>query len=109
MDINDVALNVLDFVVVLSVGDARAEPGEKLSERAGMIRPGFGGQFTGDLDFQVLRPRQPQRGRQINQMDIRMVGRPIGARLSSRRTRGRAFPRRSYRLGRELNYTGGWR
>jgi hypothetical protein len=53
--IDDVSLNVLNFVIVLAVGDARGNPGKELSESAGVVRFGFGQAFAGDFYVEILR------------------------------------------------------
>ncbi len=44
------------------IADARREPREELFERAFVIGPDLGEFFAGDLNVEVLRARQAQRG-----------------------------------------------
>jgi hypothetical protein len=66
MDVNDVALNVLNAVVVLAINNACADPREKLRHRTLMVRFGLTHFFLRDLHVEILRASETESGGQVN-------------------------------------------
>ena len=62
MNVNNVARDILNLVIVLAIRDARRKPREKLAESALMIGFRFGEPRTGDLHVEILGAGQAERG-----------------------------------------------
>jgi hypothetical protein len=70
VDVDNVALDVLEFAIVLPVGDSRSEPGKKVCDCGCVIGFGFGKSLLGDLDVEVLGTGETESGGEVDGPDV---------------------------------------
>src|SRR5437667_8979434 len=69
VDFLDDAFGVLQ-IVMSAINNPRRKPGKELKQRTLVERPGLGEPFSREAHVQILRAREPQRGGQVNEIDI---------------------------------------